>query len=107
MKKYYVYILHCADGSYYTGVTNDPDRRLQEHEAGADEGAYTFTRRPVKLLWYDAFQTPMAAIDIEKQIKGWSRRKKEALIAGRFDLIHTLARCMNNSHFSSHREEES
>ncbi len=100
MKKYYVYILHCADGSYYTGMTNDPERRLQEHEAGTGSAAHTHTRRPVKLVWYDAFQSPMAAIEVEKQLKRWSRRKKEALIAGQFDLLNDLAACVNASHFS-------
>ncbi|RYF73180.1 MAG: GIY-YIG nuclease family protein [Cytophagaceae bacterium] len=100
MKKYYVYILRCADGSYYTGVTNDPERRLAEHQEGTDVQTYTHTRRPVTLMWYDAFQSPMAAIEVEKQIKGWNRRKKEALIAGQFDLLTELATCTNSSHFS-------
>jgi putative endonuclease len=90
--KYYVYILRCGDGSYYTGVTNDPERRLAEHEEGSDPNAYTYTRRPVELLWYDAFLSPVAAIEVEKQIKGWSRKKKEALIAGNYDLLPELSK---------------
>ncbi|MBO0937381.1 GIY-YIG nuclease family protein [Fibrella sp. HMF5335] len=92
MNKFYVYILRCADGSYYTDITNDPERRLTEHNEGLDLKAYTYTRRPVQLLWYDVFQTPMAAIEVEKQIKGWSRVKKEALINGRFDLLPGLSK---------------
>ncbi|MBO0931505.1 GIY-YIG nuclease family protein [Fibrella aquatilis] len=100
MKKYYVYPLRCADRTYYTGVTNDPDRRLAEHLEGEDVNAYTYPRRPVELVWYDAFQSPMAAIEVEKQVKNWSRKKKEALIAGKFDLLRELATCLNKSHFS-------
>lgn len=96
MKKYYVYILRCADNTYYTGMTNDPERRLLEHEAGEDVNAYTFSRRPVQLIWYDAFLSPVAAIETEKQIKGWSRRKKEALINGQFDLLPELSKSSKN-----------
>jgi putative endonuclease len=98
--KYYVYILKCADNAYYTGVTNNLERRLKEHEEGLDETAYTYSRRPLELVWYDVFLTPRSAIDIEKQIKGWSRRKKEALIEGRFELLHGMAACGNESHSS-------
>ena len=73
MKKYYVYTLRCADGSYYTGVTNDPERRLVEHEEGLDSKAYTYTLRPVELLWYDAFQSPIAAIELKA---GAGQKKK-------------------------------
>ena len=93
-KKYYVYMLECVDGSYYTGMTNDPERRLAEHEEGNDATAYTYSRRPVRLVWHDAFQSPVAAIGGEKQLKGWSRRKKAALIEGRFDLLPELAKSM-------------
>ncbi|MEZ0486566.1 GIY-YIG nuclease family protein [Fibrella aquatica] len=89
--KYYVYMLKCADESYYTGMTNDPERRLAEHEEGNDPTAYTYLRRPVRMVWYEAFQSPVAAIEVEKQIKGWSRRKKQALVEGRFDLLPALS----------------
>lgn len=68
--KYYVYILQCADGTYYTGMTSDPDRRLAEHEEGADSNAYTYSRRPLRLLWHEAFLSPTVAIEVEKQLKG-------------------------------------
>lgn len=97
MKRYYVYILLCSDGSYYTGVTNDPDRRLLEHEAGLNPKAYTHRRRPVKLVFCNDFRRIEDAIAAEKQLKGWSRKKKEALIKGNWDLIHELAACRNES----------
>jgi putative endonuclease len=75
-----VYILRCADGVYYTGVTNDLDRRLEEHQSGLNPTAYTFKRRPVKLVFYEWFPDAEQAIAFEKQVKGWRRQKKEALI---------------------------
>lgn len=97
MKRYFVYILLCADGSYYTGVTNDLDRRLLEHEDGLDPSAYTYRRRPVKLVFHNNFRRIEDAIVAEKQLKGWSRKKKEALINGNWDLIRQLAVCQNES----------
>src|SRR5690606_40472044 len=83
MKEYYVYILQCKDGSYYTGVTNDIDRRLWEHQEGINNECYTYRRRPVKLVYVENFNDVNQAIAFEKQIKGWSRKKKEALIQDR------------------------
>ncbi len=80
MKQYYVYILKCYDNSYYTGFTNDMERRITEHNSGMTKGTYTSTRLPVVLVWLETFSDPNQAIMVEKQIKGWSRRKKEALI---------------------------
>ena len=82
MKNYYVYILKCADGSYYTGVTNDLNVRLAQHIEGSDTKSYTFRRRPIELVWFELHQQVKIAIAREKQIKKWSRRKKEALIKG-------------------------
>ncbi len=77
--KAYVYILLCADGSYYTGSTTNLDIRLAQHFSG--EGAnYTQKHRPIKLLYFEEFNDISKAFDREKQIQGWSRRKKEALI---------------------------
>ena len=76
----HVYILECSDGSFYTGVTNNLDRRLAEHNEGISRKAYTFRRRPVRLVYYESHSNPYSAIDREKQIKRWSRRKKKALI---------------------------
>ena len=88
---YTVYILLCRDGSYYTGITNDLERRLWEHETGCDPKAYTFRRRPLKLVFHEDFRDVNRAIDFEKQIKGWRREKKEALINGRWDLLPELS----------------
>jgi putative endonuclease len=87
MKLYYVYIVKCQDDSYYTGVTNNIDRRLDEHNGGTKPDAYTFSRRPVVLVWFESFTDPSQAIAIEKKIKGWSRRKKEALINEDWDKL--------------------
>ncbi|MFY0715064.1 GIY-YIG nuclease family protein [Seonamhaeicola sp. NFXS20] len=82
MKSFFVYIVKCKDDSFYTGFTNNLDRRLYEHNAGIDKNAYTYKRRPVALVWYEMFTDPSQAIMFEKKIKGWSRRKKQALIDG-------------------------
>lgn len=100
MKTYYVYILRCRDGSYYTGITNDFERRLQEHSEGTDGKCYTVKRRPVKLVYRVEFQEVNFAISYEKQIKRWSRAKKEAMIHGQEELLHQLAECKDESHFS-------
>ena len=80
MKQYYVYIVKCSDGSYYIGITNNLERRLYEHNLGLNKSAYTFDKKPVVLKWFEAFADVNQAILIEKKIKGWSRKKKEALI---------------------------
>ena len=80
MKFYYVYILECADGSYYTGVTNNIEKRIGEHNSDEFPTCYTSKRQPVKLVFSEEFNDIMQAIELEKQIKGWSRRKKKALI---------------------------
>ncbi len=92
MRHYSVYILKCSDGSYYTGVTNDVDRRLYEHQSGYDEKSYTFKRRPVELLFAEHFYDVIRAIAFEKQVKGWSRAKKEALIRGDWEALKELAK---------------
>ncbi|MFA7420052.1 MAG: GIY-YIG nuclease family protein [Melioribacteraceae bacterium] len=91
MKRMWVYILQCSDGSYYTGVTNNLEIRLLEHEQGLHEG-YTATRLPIKLVYQCEFSDPLTAIEREKQIKGWTREKKEALIKGEFDLLIELSK---------------
>ena len=87
---YTIYILQCADGSYYTGNTTDLDHRLWEHQTGADRKAYTYSRRPVELVWHDEVANKDEALRIERQIKGWSHKKKEALIDGDYDAIHQI-----------------
>ncbi len=91
MNQLCVYILECSDNSYYTGVTNNLERRLLEHQSGKSENAYTFSKRPVKLRWHSEDMDPNQAIELEKQIKGWRRSKKEALINGNWDEIVRLA----------------
>lgn len=90
--KYTTYILECADGSYYVGVTNNIDRRFAEHQNGYSETAYTHNRRPVKLVYHEHFKYVLDAIAREKQLKRWRRAKKEALINGREDLLPGLSR---------------
>jgi len=92
-----VYILKCSDGSYYTGVTNDVERRLWEHQEGIDANSYTHNRRPVELVWYSDEFDPNSAIEFEKQVKGWTRKKKEALINGEWDKLPELSKCNNES----------
>ena len=89
---FHCYMLRCADDSYYVGHTDDMDRRLAEHQSGL-WGGYTFKRRPVALIWNDVFQTRDDAKMAEKQIKGWSRAKKEALARGDWDAVSELAKC--------------
>ncbi len=89
---YYVYILKCADNSYYTGSTNDLSNRIWEHQEGMNPVAYTYHRRPVVLLWSEEVATYSEALMHEHQIKGWSRLKKEALVCGDFEAIHEIVR---------------
>jgi predicted GIY-YIG superfamily endonuclease len=88
---FWVYILECADGSYYVGHTDTLDYRLQEHHSGA-VSTYTRTRRPVRLAYSQDFPTRDEAFAAERQIKGWTRRKKEALIRGDWEELRRLAR---------------
>ena len=88
---YYVYILRCADGSYYTGLTEDLEIRLAQHQMGELPG-YTQNRRPIELVFSDQFTSIDDAINRERQIKGWSRSKKEALIAGDWARLLVLQR---------------
>jgi len=97
MNQYFVYILLCSDNSYYTGVTNNLDRRLYEHETDFDPKAYTFKRRPLKLVFHETFTEITQAIAFEKQVKGWNRAKKEALINGRWDLLPELSKRKQSS----------
>ena len=80
MKFYYSYILLCADNSYYIGITNNLQKRVTQHNEGVNKSSYTFKRRPVILKWYIQCTNPAEAIKLEKQLKVWSRKKKEALI---------------------------
>ncbi len=95
--KGYMYILKCANDLYYTGSTNNIEKRILEHQSGL--GA-NFTRKylPVQLVYFEEFSRIDDAFYREKQIQGWSRKKKEALINGKGNLLHQLAECKNDSH---------
>ena len=94
--KGYMYILECSDGSYYTGSTKNLKRRLSQHQAG--KGAnHTKKRLPVKLVYFEEYPRIDKAFYREKQVQGWSRKKKEALINGMPEKLHELAKCMNES----------
>ena len=92
MKPSYVYILKCSDNTYYTGVTSNLSQRVFQHENGFFQDCYTFNRRPVLLVFYAEFTDITIAIQKEKQIKKWSKAKKEALILGAFDDLPNLAK---------------
>jgi putative endonuclease len=88
----YVYILRCADGRYYVGSTRATlERRVAEHNAGTYDG-FTKSRRPVTLVFSEYFDGITDAIAAERQLKGWSRAKREALIAGDFGKLVELSR---------------
>jgi len=88
----YLYILRCRDGAYYVGATrNSLEARVAEHNAGTFDG-FTSLRRPVELVFHQEFDRITDAIAAERQVKGWRRAKKEALIAGRYDLLPELAK---------------
>ncbi|WP_298880008.1 GIY-YIG nuclease family protein [uncultured Polaribacter sp.] len=92
MKIYYVYILKCNDNSYYTGFTSNLEKRLIEHQQGKHPESYTFKKRPLTLVFYCEFTNAEMGISTEKQIKKWSRVKKEALINNNFDALPNLAK---------------
>ena len=94
MKDYFIYILKCSDDSYYTGVTNNLEKRINEHQSGLIKG-YTSSRLPVKLVFSERFTDINDAIRFEKQVKGWTRKKKEALINRDFDLLVKLSNMKN------------
>jgi len=90
-------MLKCADDSYYIGVSNNYSKRFEEHQLGKSTKSYTYSRRPVKLVYLEAFHDIKQAISWEKQIKGWSRAKKAALIERNYAKIKELAECKNET----------
>ena len=98
--KGYMYILLCSNGQYYTGSTKDLERRLAQHLNG--EGA-NFTKKnlPVELIYYEEYQRIDEAFYREKQVQGWSRKKKEALIDGETNKLHQLAECKYDTNFKN------
>ncbi|MDZ4204099.1 MAG: GIY-YIG nuclease family protein [Bacteroidales bacterium] len=103
--KGYMYILECCDGSYYTGSTNNLDLRLAQHQNG-DGANHTKKRLTVKLVYFEEYQRIDEAFYREKQIQGWSRKKKEALINGMTDELKRAAECMNESHFKNLKNDK-
>lgn len=89
---YIVYILRCSDETLYTGLTSDLEKRINEHESGLVINSYTYSRRPVYFEWAREFPSYDEAINFERQIKGWSRAKKDALIKDDWELIHRIVR---------------
>ena len=92
MKQYFVYILLCSDETYYVGVTNDLNRRIHEHQEGLKCDSYTAKRLPVELKTAICFPSIINAIEFEKKIKKWSKRKKEALINKNYELLPELSK---------------
>ena len=97
VKFLYVYILKCADNSYYTGISNNPERRLKQHNLGLNKEAYTYTRRPVEIVYCERFTDFNLAISWEKRVKNWSREKKEALINDNWQKLKEAAECKNET----------
>ena len=87
----YTYILECKNGEYYVGSTIDMERRLAEHQAGIG-GRFTSSHLPVKLIYTEEYQTIEDAFRRERQLHGWSRAKKEALIKGDVELLKQLSK---------------
>lgn len=86
-----LYILECSDGTFYTGHTDNLDRRLQQHERG-HAGAYTASRRPVKLIHVEEFGSRLETLTVERKLKGWSRAKKLAYMKGDWRTVSKLAK---------------
>ena len=96
-KYLYVYILKCADATYYTGVTNNLEKRFKQHNLGLDKESYTYSRRPLEIVYHEKFTNFRLAIEWETRIKKWSRKKKEALIDGNWEELKKAATCANET----------
>ncbi|NKI30517.1 GIY-YIG nuclease family protein [Muricauda sp. DJ-13] len=103
--KGYVYILECSDGTYYTGSTVDLDKRIEQHQDGRGAN-HTRKRLPVKLVYVEEYLNIASAFEREKQIQGWSRSKKEALINGNLENLPSLAECQNETHYRLFKESK-
>ena len=90
MKVSYVYVLRCSDKTYYTGITNNLDKRLFRHNIGFYRGCYTYARRPLELSFYCEFPDITIALDKERQLKRWPQSKKEMLIKGDYEELLNL-----------------
>jgi len=92
MNEFCVYILKCNDNSYYTGHTDDLGKRIEQHKNKAYPTCYTATRLPVELAFSQHFTTREEALAAERKIKGWSRKKKEAMMRGDWDEVSRLSK---------------
>ncbi|HCU6007072.1 GIY-YIG nuclease family protein [Legionella pneumophila] len=92
---FWVYILQCSDKSYYTGQTDNLEKRLTQHQDKMIPGCYTSTRLPIQLKYSQEFMSREEALNAERQIKGWSRRKKEALINGDWQALSDYSKRKN------------
>lgn len=95
----HMYILECADGSYYTGSTKNLEQRLWQHQQGLG-AKHTAKRSLVKLVYCEFYDHVADAFYREKQVQGWSRKKKQALMASDANLLHQLAECQNETHYN-------
>ena len=101
----YTYILICSDKSYYVGSTVNLEYRLDQHQSGTGAN-YTSKRLPVKLVYYEVYEYVWQAFNREKQIQGWSRKKKEALILRDVENLKFASRCQNKSHADNFEEQQ-
>ncbi|MEP9363184.1 GIY-YIG nuclease family protein [Nocardioides sp. CN2-186] len=88
----YTYMVRCSDGTYYVGSTWDVEARVWQHNSPDLGAAYTRHRRPVELVWSCWFDSIEQAFHYEKQVQGWNRKKREALIRGEFAALPDLSR---------------
>ena len=93
---FWVYMLRCSDASFYTGHTDNLDLRIAKHQTG-ETGGYTASRLPVELVFAQECATREEALAAERQLKGWSRAKKEAMLLGDWYLVKLLARKRSTS----------
>lgn len=100
MKKGFVYILECSDGTFYTGSTNNLELRLAQHQNSVG-AKYTAKRLPVNLIYVEEFTTISEAFYKEKQIQGWSRKKKLTLIKNKMEDLPKFSKCKNEIHFKN------
>lgn len=102
--KGWMYILECADGSYYTGSTNNLELRLAQHQAG-EAANHTKKRLPVKLVYFEEYCKIEDAFYREKQVQGWNRKKKEALFTGNTEELNEFAECGNETHYRNYNKD--
>jgi predicted GIY-YIG superfamily endonuclease len=101
VRSYWVYMLLCSDGTYYTGVTGNIETRLAQHHRGFFVTCYTYKRRPLRLVYTAEFASPDEAIFWEKRVKGWSHDKKSALARDDWPEVRRLARASAGDHPST------